>query len=304
MSVADRAHAESADDEAGASAASAPRRIWLCADDYGIARGVDSAIRDLIARGRLNATSVMVVAPSFDRAQAAALHELNVAEKRAAIGLHVTLTAPFRPHSKGFHPLRAGAFLPLGQMLRAAMLRRLNHDHLAAEIAMQLKAFVVAFGRPPDFVDGHQHVHLFPQIRDALLTVVKHAAPDAWVRQCGGTRPLRKRLADRKGLFLDALSVAFRRRAQEHGLRTNPGFAGTYGYRNDADFAALVPTFLDGLPDNGLVMCHPGFVDAELTRLDPLTSLREREYALLAGDGFAALLAAHGVELATAAGAA
>ena len=51
----------------------APRRIWLCADDYGIAPGVNAAIRDLVARGRLNATSVMVVAPSFSRAEADAL---------------------------------------------------------------------------------------------------------------------------------------------------------------------------------------------------------------------------------------
>lgn len=38
------------------SAAAAPRRIWLCADDYGISPGVNRAIRDLIERGRLNAT--------------------------------------------------------------------------------------------------------------------------------------------------------------------------------------------------------------------------------------------------------
>ena len=28
--------------------------------------------------------------------------------------------------------------------------------------------FIEAFGRPPDFLDGHQHVHLLPQVRDAL----------------------------------------------------------------------------------------------------------------------------------------
>ena len=39
-----------------------PRQIWLCADDYGIAPGVNGAIRELIARQRLNATSVMVAA--------------------------------------------------------------------------------------------------------------------------------------------------------------------------------------------------------------------------------------------------
>jgi predicted glycoside hydrolase/deacetylase ChbG (UPF0249 family) len=46
------------------------------------------------------------------------------------------------------------------------------------------------------------------------------------------------------------------------------------------------------------VMCHPGFVDAELERLDPLTTQREREYAYLAGDDFPAVLRAHGVALA------
>ena len=40
------------------------RRLILCADDYGISPGVNRAIRELIARGRLNATSVMVVGPA------------------------------------------------------------------------------------------------------------------------------------------------------------------------------------------------------------------------------------------------
>ena len=34
----------------------APRRIWLCADDYGISPSVSKAIRDLIMMERLNAT--------------------------------------------------------------------------------------------------------------------------------------------------------------------------------------------------------------------------------------------------------
>jgi hypothetical protein len=45
-------------------------------------------------------------------------------------------------------------------------------------------------------------------------------------------------------------------------------------------------------------MCHPGFVDAELERLDPLTTQREREYAYLAGDDLPGVLRAHGVALA------
>ena len=51
----------------------ASRRIWLCADDYGLSPGVNRAIRDLIERGRLNATSVMVVGPAIGRDEVNAL---------------------------------------------------------------------------------------------------------------------------------------------------------------------------------------------------------------------------------------
>jgi predicted glycoside hydrolase/deacetylase ChbG (UPF0249 family) len=275
----------------------APRRIWLCADDYGISPGVNSAIRELILRGRLNATSVMVVAPDFDGDEVAALYALNSGEKRAAIGLHVTLTAPFKPLSEDFAPLRDGQFLPLSEMLRAATARRLRHERIAIEIASQIRAFIDAFGRPPDFLDGHQHVQLFPQVRDAFLEAAIAGAPDAWVRQCGRARP-RKRLHDRKALTLDILSLGFRRKAKRNNVAFNPAFAGTYSFSAKADFAKIFPRFLAGLPDGGLVMCHPGFVDAQLKALDSLTTLREHEFAFIDSDAFPRVLAEHDVALA------
>lgn len=276
-------------------AAAAPqRRLIVCADDYGLAPGVNAAIRDLIAAGRLNATSVMVVTPHCDAAAAEQLTRLNAERPRVAIGLHLTLTAPFAPSAPAFKPLRNGRFLPIGRMMAAAFARRIAPAPLRAEIAAQFASFARLFGRPPDFVDGHQHVHLLPQVREALLEAMAARAPGAWVRQCG---QIRTRLADPKGLLIDQLSRRFRRLAAAGGIGTNPAFAGTYSYRPDADFAALFPRFLDGLPDSGLVMCHPGRVDAELTRLDPLTDLREAEYRYLAGPDFPRLLAERGFTL-------
>jgi predicted glycoside hydrolase/deacetylase ChbG (UPF0249 family) len=51
------------------------------------------------------------------------------------------------------------------------------------------------------------------------------------------------------------------------------------------------------MPAGGLIMCHPGIVDAELARLDPVTDAREREYAFFLDDAFPRLLTAHGVVL-------
>lgn len=273
-----------------------PRRIVLCADDYGLAPGVNAAIRDLMVRGRINATSVMVHPPSFEREAAQSLAG-TAAAHGARIGLHVTLTAPFRPLAPGFAPLRDGAFQPVGRTLAAAMLRQFDPNALRAEVEAQFDLFERAFGRAPDHVDGHQHVHLFPQVRDAVLAAVGAHAPRAQVRQCGAARIGAMELRNPKGWLIAALSHAFRRRAAALGIAVNPAFSGSYVFGAAADFPRLFPRFLEGLPDGSVVMCHPGTVDSELERLDRLTAAREREYAYFIGDRFPAALAAANVTL-------
>jgi hypothetical protein len=268
------------------------RRLILCADDYGLSPGVSAAIRDLIGRGRLNATSVMVASPHFDGLEARALMAVAASAHRASIGLHVTLTAPFSPMAGG------ADFPPLEKRMVRGIARLENRQRLATEIAAQLDAFHAIFGRPPDFVDGHQHVQLVPVIRDAFLTEVGRKAPAAWVRQCGSVRGLRDRLRDRKGLVIDALSRRFRALARKAGLRINPAFAGTYDFDGPDAFADLFPGFLKGLPDLAVVMCHPGHPDAALRALDPVTDRRAEEADFLASDDFIATLAAHETVLA------
>jgi chitin disaccharide deacetylase len=277
---------------------SAPRRIWLCADDYGLSPGVNRAIRDLVERGRLNATSVMAVGPAIGRDEVAALQEVAARSPRCAIGLHATLSAPFRPLTIHFKPVDGGMFPPYPKLLRAGLLRQLDPEIIRAELMVQLAAFRELFGRAPDFVDGHQHVQLFPQVRDAFLAAVKEAAPDAWVRQGGRNLPLAKRLGAPKALLLDILSAQFRKRAARASIAFNPAFAGAYDFSKQPDFGALMRQFLDALPEDGLVMCHPGFVDETLLSLDPLTTQREHEHAFLASERLAPLLAENNVTLA------
>ena len=178
------------------------RRIVLCADDYGISPGVNEAIRDLIARGRLNATSAMVVAPSLTDAEAIALAELKRGMPQLQIGLHFTLTAPFRPASDAYTPLKQDAFLPLTTTLGSALIARLDRARVAQELRAQIGAFSQRFGFLPDYVDGHQHVQIFPQIRDAALTVMRDMLPNAWMRQCGRVTPLAARVTDRKSVLV------------------------------------------------------------------------------------------------------
>ena len=143
--------------------------------------------------------------------------------------------------------------------------------------------------------DSAQGVHIQAVIAgpSGLSGIVTARTP-----ACARPAPARKSLADPKGFVLDGLSRRFRRLATQQGVHTNPAFAGTYSFRPGAEFESLFPGFLDHLPDGGVVMCHPGKVDTELRRLDPLTDLREREYAYFLADDFPRLLAAHGIALA------
>ncbi|MGY4500737.1 hypothetical protein ACVWYH_004668 [Bradyrhizobium sp. GM24.11] len=131
------------------SAAATPRRIWLCADDYGISPGVNRAIRDLIERGRLNATSVMMVGPAIERGEIDALQAAAKTSPRCAIGLHVTLSAPFRPLTMHFRPLDGDMFMAFPKLLRAGLMRRLDREFFRNEVRAQLAAFAEAFGRAP-----------------------------------------------------------------------------------------------------------------------------------------------------------
>ena len=265
------------------------KRIVVCADDYALAPGVSKAIRALIAQGRLNATSVMTVVPGF--ATEAAVLAMTEAPFRFETGLHVTLTDPFRPLVTAPLADEDGNFPALAKLLNPLARFRIDRRAVEAEVGAQLRAFTDAFGRPPDFVDGHQHVQLLPGVREGFLAAVTHAAPKAWVRQCGPTNWRVLLSADNKTRFLAALSAGFRRRARNAGLRFNPAFAGAYEFGTDENFAALLTRFLDGLPADGLVMCHPGFVDAELKERDPLTDRREVEYDFFASDQFPRALA-------------
>ncbi len=120
-------------------------------------------------------------------------------------------------------------------------------------------------------------------------------APQAWARQCG--RAPDATGFDRKALLLDFLSRGFRRRAARHGIATNTAFAGTYDFHDGARIEKLFPQFLAGLPDGGLIMCYPGIVDDALVALDPLTTLRQREYDYFKSAAFSAALSEHAISL-------
>lgn len=277
----------------------AQRPILVCADDYGLAPGVSSAIAGLIATRRLSATSCMSGLGDWRRA-APELRAV-VAAAPADVGLHLTLT-DHRALGPGAGLADRGRLPPLGRLLRQALARRLPQASVRDEVRAQLDAFEDAWGDAPDYIDGHQHVHLLPGVREAVVEEVlrRYPAGRVWLRDCvESPRRIRQRgLAMPKALFIAALGLPLRRLARAHALPANDGFSGLHDFGSGPDFGAKMRRFLAVPGPRPLVHVHPGRVDATLQACDSLTTPREAELAYLAADAFPADLAAAGLRIA------
>lgn len=227
-------------------------RLILCADDFAFSPAVSGVIAELAADGCLNATSCMAVLPNW-RADSAMLAGLP---DTVAIGLHIVLTGEV-PLTKMRHLAPGGALPAINPLGRMAARRELPLNEIALEIHAQFDAFEEAMGRAPDFVDGHQHSHALPGIREIVLAETALRAPTAWLRTCEDAvgamlaRPFRG-----KALASAFHSRGFRAAAAAQGLACNDSFAGHYGFAGD--YAKIFPSFLRRPADTHLVMCHPG----------------------------------------------
>ena len=264
------------------------RRLGVCVDDYGSAPGIADAVADLAARGRVQAVSCLVGAPGWKR-DAPRLADLGPGVE---VGLHLDLSEG-RPLSAAL--ARVWPELPqLPRLIAAAHLRALPLDALRDEIAAQLDAYAAATGTAPRFIDGHQHVHHLPGLRDVVLAAVERLEPRPAVRNTGhvlgpGHAFKRSVIARTGGRRLEAELV-------RRGLAHNAALTGVYDF-DVADYGALVRGWLRAVPAEGaLLFCHPAEA-AGIAAGDAIGAARPRELAYLASDAFARDLAAAGVEL-------
>lgn len=249
-----------------------PRRVVLCADDFGMEPSVNEGILRLVEAGRLTAVTCMVDMPSW-RAGAPALSRLA---GKADAGLHLDLGT------------RSAAEL-LALALRGA-LGGIDEARVADRIDAQLDRFEEAFGAPPAFVDGHHHVHQLRPVRNALLRVLRRRHGDRLphVRNVVPLRPRGTKAAIVAGLGARPLL----RRLEAEGFPHNADFAGVYDLSARSDFPGLLRGWLGDLADRGLLMCHPGLPGEE-----PAASARGAELRHLESDRFASDVAAAGVRL-------
>ena len=167
------------------------RPLSICVDDLGLHPGVTGSVLQLAELGHISATSAMTQMGHWPEAAQA----LAPVRGQLDVGLHFNLTES-SPEGPG---------MPLGGLIRRSVLRQLDVAQLASSFESQLAAFASVWGSLPDHVDGHQHVHQFPQVRQAMWQVLdrwrdRHPGWKPWLRASVPALP-----AGLKGQVLAAL---------------------------------------------------------------------------------------------------
>jgi hypothetical protein len=204
-----------------------------------------------------------------------------------AVGLHLNLTlgAP-----TGAMPSLAptGELPGRNAIIVRALVGLIYGDEIGDEIDRQLDLFENGIGFPPDHVDGHEHVHVLPGVRAALLTRIS--------RRYGSAKPLVRVPSDtwaairaRKGsqhkaAALRALSLGLAAQADRMGIPTNIGFSGVSSFDTSVPYEQELANALVAPGPRHIVMCHPGHPDAELAEIDPVVQRRRMEYDALMRD--------------------
>ncbi|MCZ8270198.1 MAG: ChbG/HpnK family deacetylase [Beijerinckiaceae bacterium] len=266
----------------------------LTADDFALTPGVSAGILELLEEGRIKAAGAMTNRPHW-RSGAAPFGQFSGA---ADLGLHFNLTCG-APLTRMKRLAPAGELPKLPALLRGGVAGLLPSAEIAAELEAQIDAFEQAMGRPPDFIDGHQHVHALPGVRRVLADVLPRRFPDA--------KPYLRNPADRlasirargrhaaKAILLASLAGPFAPQMQALGFALNDGFSGYSRFDARADYASDFASYLVAPGPRPLVMCHPGYVDDELRGLDPATESREAEMAFFLSPRFTEICAAAGM---------
>lgn len=247
-------------------------KLIICADDFAQSPEIDAAIIRLIENNRLTAASCMVNSPHW--ASSAKLLTADIRDK-AHIGLHLdfTLFGYRYPH----------AVLTVLSVLRCLPTRAIKNS-----IEHQLNQFEAALGTQPDYVDGHQHVHQLPQIRQVLLSVLKRRYHQQlpWIRIA---KPNDE--SGIKGRIIKMLGAsALESEAKQLGFKCSSGLLGVYDFSGDThDYKnRLVDWAKQAKKSIGtsVLMCHPAIEGVNGHINDPIYPARINEFKVLSSDAF------------------
>ena len=136
----------------------------------------------------------------------------------------------------------------------------------------------------PDFIDGHQHIHQLPVIRDVLLSVCANSHVFFRSTSHGWSDVLSLDAFPKRQLITLLGGATFHKRLKQQNLARNSSFSGIYNFSNAANYRYYFKRFLMHSQDDGLIMCHPGNPSSDVH--DPLRFCRHHELNYFMSDHY------------------
>jgi len=283
------------------------RNLIVNADDLGWTQGVNRGIAEAHRNGIVTSASLLANGKAF-----AGAVELVRAMPGLGVGVHLNLSdgAPVTPREQVNRLVNEAGMLeggPESLLLRLAR-RSLALDQVEREWEAQIRKARGA-GIQPTHLDGHKHVHMLPGLFEIALRLAKRHGIGA-VRVAHEASNLRAALSSggehhasvvmKQGVQargLKLLARDARGQAERMGIATADYFCGIAqtGEMTREGVTRLLKSLPEGTTE---LMCHPGYVDAELgesaTRLQ---GSRQAEVEILTDTGIRNLVASQGIRL-------
>lgn len=145
------------------------------ADDYGLTAQVSRGILRAHKEGILTSTSVLALGSGF-RESAAWLTECDT----IGVGVHLALVGEDPPllgatEIPTLVDRRGNLAFSWRRLLPRVAAGRVDPDDVRRELSAQIEA-VRSIGVPVDHLNSHQHVHMFPGIREVVVDLAVHYA--------------------------------------------------------------------------------------------------------------------------------
>jgi predicted glycoside hydrolase/deacetylase ChbG (UPF0249 family) len=228
------------------------RLLIVNADDYGLTPAVSRGILRAHRQGIVTSTSVLAVAPGFPEASVwlSRVPSLGVGVHLAAVGED----PPLLPAAQIRSLVGRDGRLPPSwkHFLLHALSGRIRPADLESEFAVQIER-VLALGVPVTHLDTHQHLHLWPEVREAVLRLARRFG----IRGIRIPRSSARRIP---GLGLMLFAAPLRRRASEEGLSFPDASVGfdESGRMGRARLAHAIDRLQRSSAHTAEIIVHPG----------------------------------------------
>jgi len=229
------------------------KRLIVTADDVGLHRGMTEGAIRAHFEGIVTACSVVANGAAFAHA-IERLHDVP----SLAVGVHLALIEE-RPLSGDIASLVGGNGLfdeSYASFLPRYAIGRVKLDDIEREFRAQIEKLLKT-GLKIVHANGHQHLHLLPQVFDLVQRLAdEHAIP--YVRIVDERASLSPR-----GAAIAVLSRLGRSARKRAKTKTNDRTLGVTRAGHLTDIAPLLDDVRDGTTE---LVCHPGLGDAELAQ--------------------------------------